>query len=515
MSQVTQTYKRSFSGSIGAGIGSLIGDGRQFYILEHRISSRYHRAGEAQEIIVDQIEIGRDPSCQVRFDEQFTTVSRRHAAIIRDGDRWKLVQLSQTNPTLLNGNKVGQEWFLQSGDEIQLSIGGPKLGFIIPSGKTGSIGLTRRLGLFGQQALRPYRRAIVALSVALLLAIVGLTAWKLHSDRVAGGKINELTIRADSLEIASIAQYKSFQAEQDSIAKVLEKAKKDLSDEKENNRKMKEDLERRINSLISPDYSQSESPSSTPKIGTTLIDNAAIEACLPYIYFIYVEEIELSFPGKKNVVIDDYWWTATGFLLDDGRLVTARHSIEPWCFVRSYSDSMNVFLNRIANNGGRVKVKLNAISSSGDEISFTNQDIVCHRSADKSITDEYGYEMRLARSDNGDWAYLNTDRKKGLKIDRQAAVSLARGVELTVLGFPLGLGANAPDDIKPVWGRALTSSEGLNNGVILTTDTNFEHGNSGGPALYTDNEGNMKVVGIVSAIAGRSTGFIVPISSIY
>lgn len=66
MSQVTQSYKRNFSGSVGAGIGSLIG-GRQYFILEHRISSRYHRAGETQEIIVDQIEIGRDTSCQVRF----------------------------------------------------------------------------------------------------------------------------------------------------------------------------------------------------------------------------------------------------------------------------------------------------------------------------------------------------------------------------------------------------------------------------------------------------------------
>ena len=71
--------------------------GRKYYILEHKVSSKYHRAGEAQEIIVDQIEIGRDSRCQVRFDDNFSTVSRRHAAIIKDGDNWKLVQISKTN----------------------------------------------------------------------------------------------------------------------------------------------------------------------------------------------------------------------------------------------------------------------------------------------------------------------------------------------------------------------------------------------------------------------------------
>lgn len=87
-------------------------------------------------------------------------VSRRHAAIVRDGENWKLVQLSQTNKTFLNGHPVTTEWYLQNGDEIQLSVNDPKLGFIIPQGakaKTGSIALSRRLSLFRQQALRPYK----------------------------------------------------------------------------------------------------------------------------------------------------------------------------------------------------------------------------------------------------------------------------------------------------------------------------------------------------------------------
>lgn len=142
----TKPYKNTLSGSVGAGMGSIFAPGgKKYYILEHKVSSKYHRAGECQEIIVDNITLGRDSHCQVRFDESFKTVSRRHAAIVKDGDMWKLVQISQTNSTFLNGRPIKTEWYLQNGDEIQLSVNGPKLGFIIPTGKkstVGSIGLT-------------------------------------------------------------------------------------------------------------------------------------------------------------------------------------------------------------------------------------------------------------------------------------------------------------------------------------------------------------------------------------
>ena len=179
--KTTQPYRKTLSGSIGAGMGSLFAPGgKKYYILEHKVSSKYHKAGESQEIIVDNIELGRDSHCQVRFDESFKTVSRRHAAIVKDGDMWKLVPLSKTNTTFLNGRPVKEEWYLQNGDEIQLSVNGPKMGFITPTGKkstVGSIGLTRRLSLFRQQALRPYKTAITCMAVVLVLAVGGLGTW--------------------------------------------------------------------------------------------------------------------------------------------------------------------------------------------------------------------------------------------------------------------------------------------------------------------------------------------------
>ena len=189
--ETQNNYKRTVAGSVGAGVGAIFnGSGRTYYILEHKTSSKYHNAGESQKIIIDQIEIGRDASCQVRYDESFDTVSRKHAAIVRDGNNWQLVHLSTSNPTLVNGRPIQGSYYLQSGDEIQLSVNGPRLGFIQPQGKqalTSSIKLTERMNLFREQALRPYRRAIWALATLLLLVVIGFGAWnyKLNLDNQA------------------------------------------------------------------------------------------------------------------------------------------------------------------------------------------------------------------------------------------------------------------------------------------------------------------------------------------
>ena len=174
-------YKRTVAGSVGAGMAAVFNaSGRQYYILEHKTESLYHHAGESQKIIVDQVELGRDSACQVRFDETFETVSRRHAAIVKDGENWKIIPLSQTNSTIVNGQPIQAEKILASGDEIRLSSKGPLMGFIIPQGKqslVSSIGMTERLSLFRQQALRPYKRALWIMAVILVLAIAGLVTW--------------------------------------------------------------------------------------------------------------------------------------------------------------------------------------------------------------------------------------------------------------------------------------------------------------------------------------------------
>lgn len=85
--------------------------------------------GEIQEFSESLIVIGREPECGVRFPGDMVSVSRRHAHIVREGNRFKLVDES-TNGTFLNGKEIG-EAFLTPGDVITLSEeSGPKFSFL-------------------------------------------------------------------------------------------------------------------------------------------------------------------------------------------------------------------------------------------------------------------------------------------------------------------------------------------------------------------------------------------------
>ncbi|MDR1898268.1 MAG: FHA domain-containing protein [Prevotellaceae bacterium] len=506
MAQATQAYKRSLSGSVGAGMGSLLGgSGKQYYILEHKISSKYHKAGEAQEIIIDQVELGRDYKCQVRFDETFETVSRRHAAIIKDGNHWKIVPLSQTNPTILNGRRVQKEWYLQNGDEIQLSVGGPKLGFIIPTGKkstVGSIGLSRRLSLFRQQALRPYKVAMTVLSILFLLAIGGLSTWTIYGDKKHKEQLGEIERRniamADSLKRQHNKVMDSLQTEIAAVKGSLDQVAV-----------MKRDLERKMREI-------QQRQNAAPQGGTgsaPVVNNAAIEACIPHVFFVHLHTIEFS-DGNETETVDVNLF-GTGFMLDNGRFVTARHVAEPWFFCADAEgvDQPMLKLNLLAHNGGKVVAHFKAYPNTGEILEFSSDKFTCNRSNDVEKHTEDGFRAMIASPDATDWAYINMNKSGGLPFDNSRSTSLETGTVLTVLGFPRTIGANSPQDIRPVYGNGTVSIQGLNNGVITTTNTNYEQGNSGGPVFYSDGN-TLKVIGIVSAGMGRTIGFIVPVSAL-
>lgn len=498
----TTSYKRSFAGSVGSGMKSVFGDkGRRYFVLEHKVSSKYHKAGESQRIIVDEIEIGRDPRCQVRYDEHFNTVSRRHAAIVRDGDNWKLVQLSKTNSTYLNGHKVENEWYLQNGDEIQLSTNGPKLGFIAPAGEKGlvkSIGMTARLSLFRQQALRPYKTAVSILAACLILGC-GIGAFYLHELYQKNKAQAELIALNEKRHSAAMAV-------QDSLLTKATSEREKLTNELSN---------------LKSQFGRVSKQQRNIAVATGNIDNIALNACLPNVFFIYATSIDVTLPNGESGTLDCSErnvpsWSGTGFLLENGKFVTARHVIEAWSFWMNGNDINEDLaqLNAIMNNGGKVKAHFVAISSSGKRINLASDQFSINRSADQVRHIEDGIKMSMGGVGNTDFAFTHIGASGGLKFNEAASTSLDRGTKLTVLGFPLGLGANSTASIKPISSTATVGVDGLDRGVILTSETNFEQGCSGAPALTLDANGNYEVIGIVSAIAGRNTGFIVPISTV-
>lgn len=492
MANATQTYKKSFAGSVGAGMGSLIGGGNKtYYVLEHKVSSQYHKAGEAQEIIVDQIELGRDSKCAVQFDESFKTVSRRHAAIVRDGDNWKLIQLSQTNTTFLNGHPVKSEWYLQNGDEIQLSVNGPKLGFIIPqNNKVGTIGLSRRLSAFRQQALKPYKTAMWSMAACILLLICAGVGWGVIDHK-------------NDLEYRQLTEQQMQEAEQ-RHQEALDAAKAEREALEKQLRNLKADMKKlKGNTVVA-----AEEPKVVARSNTS---NTAIARCEPNVYFVHIKKIVVSYEGQTKTL--ENIGSGTGFLLSDGRFVTARHVVEPWAYPSGPEDTNNLICNVIANNGGKVVCYLEAYSPTGKQLHLVSTNAVVNRTGDEVMNYE-GATLRLAGQDANDYAYFRTNERGGLKYNAALSKQLPVQTKLTVLGYPMGIGANSPSEIHPIYSEAVVAREGLEHGYILTTATTFEHGNSGGPVFATTNDEELIVVGIVSAGAGRSTGMIVPIAAI-
>lgn len=92
--------------------------------------------GEIQEFSDNEISIGRHPSCHVRFPKDFAIISREHARIFREGNRFKLIDQS-TNGTYLNGTKI-TEAILKDGDILLFADGGPKVSFLTKLGESPS-----------------------------------------------------------------------------------------------------------------------------------------------------------------------------------------------------------------------------------------------------------------------------------------------------------------------------------------------------------------------------------------
>lgn len=84
--------------------------------------------GQIIELSDPVIKIGRHPSCQLKYPAKLAIISRYHAEITRDGNRFKLTDQS-SNGTIVNGKKI-TEVILKSGDVITVSEGGPKVSFL-------------------------------------------------------------------------------------------------------------------------------------------------------------------------------------------------------------------------------------------------------------------------------------------------------------------------------------------------------------------------------------------------
>ena len=84
--------------------------------------------GQIQDFSQFPVHIGRHSTCPVRFEKDMTTISRMHARIDRQGNRFRIIDAS-TNGTYVNGKRIA-DVYLRDGDVITFSENGPKASFL-------------------------------------------------------------------------------------------------------------------------------------------------------------------------------------------------------------------------------------------------------------------------------------------------------------------------------------------------------------------------------------------------
>ena len=564
-------YKRTIAGSVGAGMEALFNaSGRKYYILEHKTESKYHRLGESQKIIVDQIELGRDSSCQVRFDESMETVSRRHAAIVRDGENYKLIPMSQTNATLVNGQPVVGEWHLNSGDEIRLSSRGPLMGFIIPQGKQSlvkSIGLTERMSLFRQQALRPYKRALWIMTIVFILAIASLVAWNLYqakqyetrladtqaqidatTDEIKAkdAEIQDLVIRIDSNKAASEQELEATKealeqarAAQRSLINKHSALQADMESIKEEMESKPVDNDNTTAAVVAE---EKQAPTTTEEVTDTKVFFSDIEDCMDAVYYIKMNDISVY---DKDTNAELYRFATnhliggTGFLLDDGRFVTANRTIEPWYHYIDTkvgeSGSHTVRLGHIlalAKYGHKVVATFTAYSRTGNNFNFRNTDMRSHvwrdtddiylESISIKVNDytwlklgSFGNIQVRSGAPKYDWATMAKRDQlavvKGLEFSNETSIMPKATTEVAILGFPTRDGYTDSHEISPINRPNNINVTGLNDEQIIElASKRYNPGNDGAPVLQKVN-GKWVVIGILCHTDSADRDCVVPI----
>lgn len=481
------------------------------YTLEFLTASPRHAIASFETIVVPYIEIGRSSSCAIRFSDEVGTVSRKHAALERKGNDVYIKNLSATNPTLVNGSPVAKEWKLNNGDEVQLSFEGPRLRFNIARSGSASMGVTKRIGLVVNQAVRPYRVAVI--SMISLLIIGGL---------LAGFFIYQLNQETEVLAGQTDTLRRNNEAISDSLSVAIRKneaLKQEMLADRQN---MEAQLQSTVANFAAKQQQLIQQINNAKKESPEEIVANAIAKVKESVFYMGIKNVRAEMDGE--VLVDEPLpenCHCTGFLLDDGRFVTARHCVEMYFYEKNE-------LNLLASLGGTVTYDFYAVSSDESiRFDFTNHDFMLDRSTDYHVEEQYnGQEVVLIQAnhyDGTDWAYFQTDKKGTIAADPQLSGSLKSGTELHCLGYTYGdtfqkLGND--EGLEVLYSKASVAKDKLDNNTIIVSGYGFDNGNSGGP-LFVIRNGVPKAIAIVSAgytnpSTGRddALGSVVPIKNI-
>ena len=410
-----------------------------------------------------------------------------------------------------------------------MSVGGPRLGFIVLVGKqslVSSIKLSERFDLFRKQALRPYKRAIGALSVALVILAGGLVA-------LCASNVNlQKQLKHQSESFAKeISQQKNSSNKQ--IAELNDSLKNLNKQIKGFEEKVREIRNRAKTVVITPRPIRKDTsgvkPLPQPNPGT-----ADLNKCIEDVYHV------VAIPHINGDPILNCAWSGTGFLLNNGYFVTAQHMVHIDEFDLTKKDdgeggskivldetSVATQLNALYY-ASLLQIKMICTSSKGDKIEFDYMYNTLPFKCGSSAVKAYSYKDSDGRYWNiythqyggGDWACAKVNQVGGLAFDSKFSKNLPMNTELHVLGFPSRQGTTAQGSVSPIYSKAFTSRQGLeDDGTVKTSNDNTDHGNSGGPVLV-QKDGKFVVVGVLSGAnlgsdSSHRKGRVIPIGAAF
>jgi len=136
--------------------------------MERRVAIHHLNASKSNQVEefpfqhFKEMTIGRDPSCEVKYDpDKDDLISRRHAKIVIEKEEppeFSISDLGSRNGTFINKQRIFGPAKLVPGDLVQLGAGGPEFRFEVDPPIAGLVRPTRLAGA-GQSALSPTREA--------------------------------------------------------------------------------------------------------------------------------------------------------------------------------------------------------------------------------------------------------------------------------------------------------------------------------------------------------------------
>lgn len=235
------------------------------------------------------------------------------------------------------------------------------------------------------------------------------------------------------------------------------------------------------------------------------------------IYFIKIKSVQVYFKQTQEIIdISKFGlsWSGTGFLLESGEFITARHVIQPWRFIDDCSawstenhkgGPILAYINNAEIAGGSVEVVYEARSSEGDIFTFNNKDLTFDQSGDKLIEcNEQGTDKQLKTcpdyNSKSDWAKLILNNRRGLlKINRDISRTLGQETPIYGYGYSYGqiLQSNNEERIAPLLIKGEIVQDKTMNGMINITAPGVAPGSSGGPMMIKNADGGYEVIGII------------------